>query len=312
MSEPNVFLALGKYSTSEENYLTEAFVFLLNTLLLREHAIGVEILNRLCGANQFCLNGDEDISVSTQEITPQGTPDIKISCPGKLAYVEVKYESDLGVKQIERYIEALKSSGVPTTCLVLLTKFSVDFGENETKPHKHVRWLEVHNWLSVAQIHEAVSKYTIDAFKSFLEEKQMSIQKVSWEYINGVPALINLMNMVEEAIRGARIPFYSSYPRGVALDWRGFYLEKKGEFWCGVYYNEPLVMLFQIIKSKGDFNSKLLQAPTYPVKEDKDFIWLSWRLEDVHFFCLDKDKQLEEITKFVKTAYAEVQQMKVK
>jgi len=310
MSEANIFSTLGKYLTSEENYLTEAFVLLLNTLLVREPALGVEILNKLCGANQLYFNVNEDVSVSTQEITPQGTPDIKISCPGKLAYVEVKYESDLGVKQVERYLEALRSSNVPTTCLVLLTKFSMDFGENETKPHKHVRWFEVHNWLGKLKAHDPVSEYLIDAFKSFLEVKGMSIQKVSWEYINGVPAFNYLLDMIEVAIKDANIPLFPGYPRSAAWEWKGFWLGDK-EFLCSVYYRNHLVLVFEW-QNKGKYDSKLLEKRSYELREEGEDIWFRLHLEEIPFFSLDKDKQLEEITKFIKTAYAEAQQMRVK
>jgi hypothetical protein len=35
------------------------------------------------------------------------------------------------------------------------------------------------------------------------------------------------------------------------------------------------------------------------------------KLEDIYFFSLDKDKQLEEITKFIKNAYAYSEKMKI-
>jgi len=38
----------------------------------------------------------------------------------------------------------------------------------------------------------------------------MTLQKVTWEYINGIPAMLNLINMIEVAIQGASIDFYNS------------------------------------------------------------------------------------------------------
>jgi len=137
----------------------------------------------------------------------------------------------------------------------------------------------------------------------------MSLQKVSWEYINGVPALINLVNMIEVAIQGVGIPFYSSYPRAAGWDFKGFWLEDK-KFWCGIHYDNPLVITFEMI-DKEKFNAKLVDTPTYEVKEGKERIWFRLPLEDKHFFSLDKDEQVEEITKFVKTAYAEAQKMRI-
>jgi hypothetical protein len=307
MPEANIFSALGKYSTSEENYLTEAFVVLLNTLLARERAVAVEILNKLCVANnEFCFDVTEDISVSTQEATEQGRPDIKISSPDKLVYVEVKYEAELGEKQLERYNEALNSSSAVIKCVVLLTKFPVDFGEKDRKPDKHVRWREVHNWLASLKPREAVSEYLVNSFKSFLEVKRMTIQKVGWEYINGVSALNNLIDMVEEGAKRASISIYRRCP---AWESKGLYLEN-AEFWCGVSFYDPdhLQVIFQLC-DKNKFNKNLSHLV---VREGKDSFFFDLMLEDIHFFSLDKDKQFDEITKFVKNAYTEAQQMRVK
>ena len=69
--EINVFTALAKYnSASDENYLTESFEFVINSILQCEHPIGVQILNQLCvNDSDFCFDIGEDISVSTQKTT---------------------------------------------------------------------------------------------------------------------------------------------------------------------------------------------------------------------------------------------------
>ena len=305
----NIFSALAKYNSArDENYLTEAFVFLINSLLLRERPIGLEILTQLCVKNdEFSFDTDEDISISTQETTEQGRPDIKISSPNKLIYIEVKHDSALGPQQLARYKKDLESSVATIKHVVLLTRFAIDFEASEERPYKHVRWFEVYNCLANAKAQDMVSVYLIESFKSFLEVKQMSIQKVGWEYINGVPALSNLINMIEVAIQGALLHIYAKSP---GWDYKGFYLENK-EFWCGIPYDNPLELIFEL-QDKGNFNAKLIDAPSYPVKEGKPLIQFVLKLEDIHFFSLDKDNQLEEITKFVRKAYEDAQQMRVK
>ncbi|MCK4387898.1 MAG: PD-(D/E)XK nuclease family protein [Dehalococcoidia bacterium] len=311
MSGENIFSALAKYNSAmDENYLTEAFVFVINSLLQQERPIGIEILAQLCVKNnEFSFDIGEDISVSTQETTEQGRPDIKVSSPDKLIYIEVKHDSPLGLQQLERYKKALEPSTAAIKHVVLLTRFVIDFEEQEEKPYKHVRWFEVYNWLANTKVRakDPVSIYLIESFKSFLEAKQMSIQKVGWEYINGVPALINLINMIEVAIQGAPLPIYGKSP---GWDFRGFYVESK-EFWCGIYYNNPLIIMFTMMDKKK-FNAKLVETPSYTVKEGRYRMWFSLQLEDKHFFSLGKDEQLEEITKFVKECYALAQQMRVK
>ncbi|MAE10857.1 MAG: hypothetical protein CL876_02870 [Dehalococcoidales bacterium] len=130
----------------DENYLTESFIFLLNCLLTRERAVAIEILNRFCVENdEFSFNIAEEISISMQEVTEQGIPDIKVSSPDKLIYVEVKHDSPLGFQQIERYKKALDASLASIRHVVLLTRFTIDFDEETEKPYKYIRWFEVYN-----------------------------------------------------------------------------------------------------------------------------------------------------------------------
>ena len=62
----NIFLALEKYNSAvDENYLTEAFVFLLNSLLENDRFLCLEILTHLCiKDNEYCFLEDEVIVIS--------------------------------------------------------------------------------------------------------------------------------------------------------------------------------------------------------------------------------------------------------
>jgi len=309
MSGDNIFSALAKYSSSaDENYLTEAFVFLINSLLLGDRPVGLEILTRLCVVNdEFSFDTNEAISVSAQETTEQGIPDIKVSSPDKLIYIEVKDYSDVKPEQLKRYKQVLESSDVAIKRLILLTRFPVDFEEHQGIPDKHIRWFEVYNWLVSAKdkVQDSVSVYLIEQFISFLEVKHMSIQKVGGEYVNGVSAMNNLINMIDVAIQALSI----KKKKSARWAHKGFYVEDN-KLWCGIHYNNPLVMTFEMI-GKNKFNAKLVNKPSYEVVEWKKRIWFRLPLEGIHFFSLDKDKQLEVITKFVKTAYAEAQKMRI-
>ncbi len=307
--EIDVFTALAKYnSASDENYLTESFVFVINSILRCDHPIGVQILNQLCvNDSDFCFETDEDISISTQETTEEGTPDIKISSPNKLIYIEVKHDSPLGYRQISRYKKALESSAASTKHVVLLTRFAIDIGEQEEKPYKHIRWFQVYNWLTEArdELDDPIGIHLMDAFRSFLEAKQMSLQRVGWEYINGVPALNNLITMLKVAIQGASIPIYGKSP---GWDHKGFWLDDK-KYISVIHYDQPLLVTFEIA-DKTKYNKELLKESRYELREGKERLWFRLQLESIHFFSLDKDRQLEEITDFVKTAYSDAERMK--
>jgi len=311
MSSENIFSALAKYNSAiDENYLTESLVFVINTLLQQEPSVGLNILTQLCVKNNdFCFDADETVTISTQEMTEQGRPDIKVSTPDKLIYIEVKHDSPLGPQQISRYKRALESSVATVKHVVLLTRFAIDFEEQEEKPYKHVRWFEVYNWLEEAKVKlkDPIAVYLIDSFNSFLEVKQMSLQKVGWEYINGVPALNNLVNMLEVAIQGASIPIYGKSP---GWDYKGFWLEDR-EFISVIYYNDHLLITFELV-DKRKYNKELLDESSYELREGKERLWFRLDLEKRHFFSLDKNEQLEEITNFVKKAYSDAQQMRIK
>lgn len=312
MFTENIFAALGKYNSAvDENYLTESFVFLVNELLHRAPLFGADFLSHICvNNNEFRFAPDETIRVSTQEVTEHGTPDIKISSPDKLIYIEVKHDSPLGIQQISRYKKALESSIVPIKRVLLLTQFAVDLDESE-KPYKHIRWFEIHNYLTSlkAEIDDPICSYLIDSFNSFLEAKQMTLQKVTWEYINGLPAMINLINMIEVAIQSSGIEFYKTYPKSAGWDFKGFNLQNQ-EYWCGIYFNNPLVLTFELM-DKAKFDKSKLPEPTYLLQEGKKRLWFRLPLDEIHFFSIDKDKQLNEIIKFVKASHSEAEMMRI-
>jgi len=312
VSNKDFFSALAKYGSGEdENYLTESFALVINALLQQEPQIGVEILSRLCvNENEFSFDLDEDISIATQEPTPQGIPDIKVSSPNKLIYVEVKDYSRVDPNQLKHYRTDLESSNATIKRLILLTRFPVDFSEHRGIPDRRISWFEVYNWFADVRqrAQDPVSVYLIESFMSFLEVKRMSIEKVGWEYIDGVPAFNNLINMIESAIKDAKIPLHKNLPRATAWAWKGFWLEEK-KFWCGIYYSAPSVVVFKAF-NKEDLDVGRVKLPSYPVKEALRSLWFQLRLEDVHFFSLDKDRQLQEITKFIKTSYSEANRMR--
>jgi hypothetical protein len=312
----NIFSALAKYNSAiDENYLTESFIFVVNSLLSEtqtsDRGIGCEFLTWICAKNnEFNFASNDIISVSTQERTGQGTPDIMVTSPNKLIYIEVKHDSPLGDEQISRYKKALDESQASIKKVVLLTRFPIDFKDKKEEPYKHVHWYEVYNWFSVniRYIKDPVNTYLTKSFNAFLEEKKMSLQKVGWEYINGMPQMLNMMSMIEAAIEGAGIKLYPSYPRAVALEWRGFYLGSNSLL-CGIYYSDPL-RIFLELEDKKNWDKNLLPTPTYPIHENSKVYRFYLALEDYHFFSLNKDEQLALITKFVKTAYEEANKMK--
>ena len=120
MIDMDIFSTLEKYSSAEnknaqdENYLTEAFVFLLKLLLEKDKEKGIELLNLICTDGEFLFELEEELSIRTQtgleSKDRSDIPDIQIRSDDKLVFIEVKLDAGLsGEDQIEKYVRHLSN-----------------------------------------------------------------------------------------------------------------------------------------------------------------------------------------------------------
>ena len=305
MASENLFSALEKYTG--ENYLTETFVYLIKYLLEADRALGIEILTKLCATGSKILFADyEPITLTTQETIEKGILDIRVASANKEIYIEVKDNAIVDPEQLQKYKDFLQKTGAQYKVLVLLTRYSVDYEDHYSIPDKFIRWNEVHGWIRNLKSKDLISSYLINSFKMFLEGKQMSINKVTWEYERGVLALNNLMQMIEESI--IAVPARISRGGGRGKGYTGFYFEG-GEFWCGIYNFEPLSIKFEI-QYPNRFDRSKLKGSIESMHESNGILYLELQLEEIHFFSLDAEKQKEEISKFVKNSYTYLQKVK--
>lgn len=108
----NIFSTLSKYAGAEENFLTEAFVYLINELLRREYEGGKTLIQKLIGKEKNIFSDYYPISVVTQSTLEEGRPDICIqTSQDKLFFIEVKHDSPLHPGQLEAYYSELIKSG---------------------------------------------------------------------------------------------------------------------------------------------------------------------------------------------------------
>lgn len=284
----NIFSTLFRYSVyAPENYLTEAFVYLMKELLVREPDVAIALINGLCGfSSKPGFVNASSISCNTQVTLDEGRPDIEIRDDDRLlVYVEVKHNSPLHDGQLEAYKSELLKSGYEETRLILLTRSKQSALDTTLSPDEfhHACWYQIHAFLLSSKVNDKVAEYLIDQFLGFLEEKGMSVKKVSWEYMQGVPSMLNLISMVEAAIEEA-IPWVKIKRTG-GWNWRGFYV---GEMFCGIRYDEPLLV---VVENNGGWK------PTF--RKDLD-------LEKKLFFALGQDEQLEMIINFIREGYQEM------
>lgn len=308
----NLLLALHKYAhQQDENFTTEAFVHLLRHLQVFEPETASLLLGFLSGKRLRLTAEDcSRLEITTQNTFMQGRPDILVSGPAHFVIIEVKIQSQPGWDQLDRYREILSRRNEPNKYLVLLSRYPVDRDESD-KVDCHVRWHRVARILGQAstQVGSTTSVYLIGQFLEFLIESGMAMEKVSWELVRGVQSLLNLMDMLGEAVRAAKVR--ERLKKG-SVDFNGRYFAVEDtECWSGIYYSKPQVLVFEadnVDKTKAETSGPgRVQEPS-----QGKFKWvteLDLESEEVHFFALSPDSQQSCVQRFIVESVSAVRNM---
>lgn len=308
-STNNLLIKLHKWvHRQDENFQTEAFAHLLRHLIEQEPQAAVRLLRLLTGG-LFQLNCGQagKVSIETQVTTAQGRPDMAIRSPHHLVYVEAKVESGLGPGQLEGYRKELKASGVPSTALVVITRYPIVLLPTPGYPNDVlVRWYHIADWLGQLSLESPVGIYLGEQFISFLRARNMSVEKVSWELVNGGPALHNLLSMVYEVTTGLGL---KPNPFSVSMPSFGCYADEK-RYWIGVDLTAPHILVAQTYKllvDKEQAKSTGLADGVFPSKWPKETLgeyrWgrqVDLGSEEVHFFARSKASQMQFLEQFFK------------
>src|ERR1700722_10668226 len=135
-TQPNLFLRLHKWATrQDENFLTESLAVVLEQLLILAPEVGTRLVSKLTGG--FLELRPEDagtIQIRTQVEAVKGRPDLEVSIPNRLVWIEVKVESELRVGQLEGYRVLLTEQGVEQRRLVLMTRYEEEIQSGAAHP----------------------------------------------------------------------------------------------------------------------------------------------------------------------------------
>lgn len=304
----NLFSNLFRWARrQDENFLTEAFSFMVNHLLDHEREAGIRLLRWLCfGVGETGVFGDERPEVSLQFRTDDGVPDIKVASPGVVVLVEVKKGSGLGKRQLERYRSILSKATTETKRLVLLTHHPVEFKEDAEKPDRHVTWHEVGRWLTAnASPGHPVSAFLVEQFTAFLEQQRMAVQHVGKEYVAGMEAYIRLVTMIDRALDIAQIPTYKR-PRAGKGFWVFYVGSKTKRLYCvRIKYRKPTDVRFEFFKMKCD-KERFAEQDDWKLAKDKPYRVLEL---DGTFFESDAQEQLMKLKTFFHESHEAAKRM---
>ncbi len=228
LEERNPFLSLLKHKpeagkSSKENFLTEAFVFVLsleNNLLLKH------LLKRIYPKKNEIGSRRNEFEIETQFSIKESTlqtkyPDICIHSKDTIILIENKVESGLNYSkgasdryepQTKFYEAYLNKSNKPFKKLIIITKYPFeDAGEGI-----NISWYQVYGWIkeygdSFTQNTGELFKYNVCWFLELLEELDMKpemILKEDWKVAERWDALNKAMIRAKAHIIDAIVKKY--------------------------------------------------------------------------------------------------------
>lgn len=316
----NLLVHLHKWALRQnENFFTDAFAHLLRHLCDHQPGSAASLLSDLTDGH-LCIAAKDvaKVKITTQVTTEQGRPDLEISTPDHLVFVEAKMESLPGGGQLDRYLQDLKSRGVARTSLVLLTRYPVRLPSDHERSVVSRRWYEIADWLqSDGTPRDEVTTFLIKQFVEFLKVRDVALNKVTRDVVGGLKPLMALMAMLENAIRrciarkklkNCRFEF--------APPFIGFRIDG-GKYYMGVEDDAPGVMLFATwdISVRDDAAEVAGCGEVIPFEDSDEPQWVNefdMNAEEGHFFALSEGKQMQRIEQFLGTCLEALPSVKVK
>jgi hypothetical protein len=302
----NVFLRLHKWAARQnENFLTESLAVVLRSLLDLAPAEGIRMVSRITGGFVDPTETEAGaIELRAQVSTDSGRPDLEIRSPNRLVTVEVKAESKLHSRQLDRYRHHLRQSGAESTRLVLLTLYPEDIPAEGARPDIEIRWFELANWLEdevvrIRQTSEVAGFLTLQ-FIAFLKARRMALSQVEKALPDGLCALPNLLMMLSHAATACNV----SLKRSANWEYIGANLEG-GRYWIGIVYAKPEELRFSAWHPIDLDAARRLDVGV-PFESRHIPGGFGWRntvelgSESVHFFSRSKVGQMEWLEHFLR------------
>lgn len=296
---------------SDEDYLTVCFAELLKLWNESDSNSLREFIQCLTG-NNIRIEG-KLIEITTQKMLENfGTPDIWIRFSDSLILMENKWLSPPNASQIARYYDFLKQRREK----IQLLKTSLVFVSPRHYGKPWIQWKEPDNeitWIEISgMLKESINKLSIkklsaltfykSEFIKFLEDHNMSEKPISWQYMEGVPALLNLLEMIwnvlSELKEDGKVTEISI---SHGQNWAGCYFfspDGQNKFWFGQPFDgnyKRLLFTAEELKTWPHPKDGFEQYEPWRKKHSKSFDF-----KDKFFFSRDKIGQKEILKEFIK------------
>lgn len=291
----NIFKTLKRGNQREEEFFSASLAILLAEIPELTSFLIKTLLKK---------TDVESLEVILEDTISNGRIDIALKSPHLEVYIENKVSSGLGELQLERYYNHLQNIDNETK-LILLTR---DYIEDESigkYVDKYIRWYEIYS--KIENFKDSISDYVevgkdkkiylLKQFLQFLKDENMSIEKVSWEYSEGVKSFLNLLNMIQSELdqlkKEKAINSYGVIKIGT--DYAGIYINQQ-DLWVGVNYPNFNELCFSI---QAEF-VKRYDDKFEGLKEKDGYVRYYYNFNETYFLAFPKEKQKEAIFNFIK------------
>ncbi len=303
----NIFKELKRGNSREEEYFSAALAILLDEI----PELTTYLLDEILGI----FYESEEYEIIPEHPITDGRIDIAIKSIHYEIFIENKISSGLGESQLERYSKYLESIDKETK-LVLLTRDFIDDETIQKYTDKYIFWTELYTLIelftnSILEIYE--KKYLLEQFLEFLREENMSDEKVSWEYTEGIKSFMNLLNMIQSILKQLKSEGHVKKIRKKSIGeyYAGFAFEKydegDNEFWIGTRYEDVNKLFLEIY---GDFLDKHGTDKFEELEESSaEFTSYVYNFDTNYFLAFSKKKQNEAIYKFIKESLDDVDEI---
>lgn len=234
-------------------------------------------------------------------------PDITITSRGsnglsRKVFVEVKDQAGVDPDQLVDYKTRLsKYSQAKYKCLTLLSRPFVNIEDQDEKAiDVHSYWYQIYQIISDCAKKGDATKYLLDSFRAFMEEKGMNLDKINGSYAD-VKRLKDLarftlllktgLEQVKNKLEGVKLGKLDVISG--KEPWFGFWFTYKGrDFSLGMSINEPQVIEL-ILETSPDYPEKRLDLAKRGIFDKP----VEQQLAKLEEFLTNKLPELLEISK---------------